>query len=129
MSGLEADVSDLFLQRERQVLARLCRPVCPQQCPQVEVKLSRCRVAGKAESDPLGRRWSNSFVLRDLFDHLVGSGEQRFGNGEAKCLGGLHVDDQLKLCRLQHRQVGGLVALEDAPDIDTGLPMRLSTGV
>ena len=36
---------------------------------------------------------------------------------EAERLGGLEVDDQLELGRLLHRQVGRLLALEDAIDI------------
>ena len=36
------------------------------------------------------------------------------GTVEAERLGGLEVDHQLELGRLLHRQVGGLLALEDA---------------
>jgi hypothetical protein len=37
------------------------------------------------------------FALRDLFDHLVGGGEQRFGNDEAKRPRRSEVDDELEL--------------------------------
>ena len=36
-----------------------------------------------------------------LFDHLVGGHLQRQWNGQAKRLSGLHIDDKLRLCRLQ----------------------------
>ena len=39
------------------------------------------------------------------------------GTVEAERLGGLEIDDQLVLGRRLHRQVGGLLALEDAIDI------------
>ena len=50
-------------------------------------------------------------------DHLVGLKEERRGNREAKRVGGLEVDDQLKFRRLLHRQVARLVTLENAIDI------------
>jgi hypothetical protein len=50
-----------------------------------------------------------------LFNHLVGAGEQRWRDVEAKRFGGLEVDDQLVLHRRLHRQVGGLLALRMPP--------------
>ena len=54
-----------------------------------------------------------------LLDHLVSGRQQRFRDGEAEKLGRLKVDDELELGRLQHRQVGGLGAIEDIAGIDT----------
>src|SRR5262249_42371750 len=42
------------------------------------------------------------------FDHLVGAGEQRWRQLEAKRLGGFEVDDQLELGRLLDRDVARL---------------------
>ena len=52
-----------------------------------------------------------------LFDHLVGAGEQRGRHGEAERLGSLEVDHQFVLGRSLHREVGGLLALEDAINV------------
>ena len=46
------------------------------------------------------------------------------GTVEAERLGGLEIDDELELGRLHHRQVGRLLALENAADIDAGLRDR-----
>src|SRR6516164_7445999 len=61
----------------------------------------------------------------DLFDHLVGDGEQRWRHGEAKHPCGLRVNDKLKFCRLYHRQVGGFFALEDSAGIDAELTLSI----
>ena len=45
-----------------------------------------------------------------LLDHLVGAGEQRRRNVDAKRLRGLEIDHQLELGRLLDRQIGGLFA-------------------
>jgi autotransporter-associated beta strand protein len=51
------------------------------------------------------------------FDHLVGAGEQRLWHGETHRLCGLEVKHKLVRGRGLHRQIGGLLALEDAIDI------------
>jgi hypothetical protein len=40
----------------------------------------------------------------------------------------MQVDDELEFCRLHHRQVAGLLALENTPDVDTGQPVALPPG-
>ena len=52
-----------------------------------------------------------------LFDHLVGAGEQRGRQVEAKPLCSFKVDHQLVFGRRLHRETGGLLAFEDAVDI------------
>src|SRR5262249_16531037 len=58
-------------------------------------------------------------------DHLVGEREQLVGNGQAERLGGLEVDHQFEFCWLQHRQIGGLGALQKATRVNS----RLTVGI
>src|SRR5436190_3698389 len=55
-----------------------------------------------------------------LFDHLVGASEESWRHVEAECPGGLHVDHQLVLRWRLHRQLAGLLTLEDAIDVAGG---------
>src|SRR5262249_44861224 len=50
------------------------------------------------------------------FDHLVGEREQIAGDVDADCSSGLEIDHELELGRLQDRQVGRLLALENTPN-------------
>ena len=61
-----------------------------------------------------------------LFDHLISKGEQLRGNFEAERLSGGQIDDQIKLGRLQHRQVGGLLSFENAAGVTASLLERIS---
>src|SRR5262245_29807226 len=56
-------------------------------------------------------------VAARSFDHLVSAGEERRWHREAKGFGGVHVDDQLDLGSEVHRQLGGLLALENAASV------------
>jgi hypothetical protein len=62
---------------------------------------SRCAISG---------HWPASV------DHLVGTQKERFRDRQAERLGGFEINDKLELCRVLHRQVGRLLALEDAID-------------
>ena len=57
------------------------------------------------------------------FDHFVGGREQVVRHGEAERPGSLEVEDQLELGRRLNRQVGRLLALEDAIDAAGRLPV------
>src|SRR5947209_9790585 len=63
---------------------------------------------------------------KPLFNHLVGTGEQRRWHHEAERLGGFGIDDQFEVRRLQYRQVGGLGAAEDLSGVNAGLAVRRS---
>jgi hypothetical protein len=54
------------------------------------------------------------------FDHPVGTAKQRQWHSKTERFRGLEVDVQLDLRGLLDRQVGRLVALQDAPGVDAG---------
>src|ERR1700730_4680109 len=60
-----------------------------------------------------------------LFDDLVGEGQNFVRDCETERFGSLHVNNQLNLRRLLHRRFCGLLAFQDATNIDTCLTVRV----
>src|SRR5262245_40536417 len=58
-----------------------------------------------------------------LLDDLVGAGKHRCRQVEAKRLGGFQIDNEFVFGRRLHRQVGRLLALENAIDVAGGAPV------
>src|SRR5206468_99578 len=73
-------------------------------------------VMGPASENLQSGHWPASL------DHLVGAGEHARRYVEAERLGGLEVDQQPVLGRRLHRQVGRLLAFEDAIDVSGRAP-------
>src|SRR5438309_304014 len=69
-----------------------------------------------------GRRSPLSISL----DHLVGSYKQAGWDGQAKHLRRFEIDHRFKFGRRLHRQIGGLVAAQDAVDIGRRLAKHIS---
>ena len=58
-------------------------------------------------------------------DHLVGAGEQRGRHREPERPGGFEIDHEFVLGRRLGREVGGLLALEDAIDVTGRAPVLI----
>src|SRR5438034_3036464 len=58
-------------------------------------------------------------------DHLVGAAEQGHWNRKSECFGSLEIDNQLDLRGLLYREIGRLLALENASGKNTGQPVRI----
>jgi hypothetical protein len=61
--------------------------------------------------------------IANLIDRLIGAVKQRGRHGDPERLGSLEIDHQLVLGRCLYREIGGLLALEDAVDIAGGAPI------
>jgi hypothetical protein len=55
-----------------------------------------------------------------LFNQLVGDGDHPWRHLDAERSRRMKVDDKLKFGRLHHRQVSGLLTLENTADVDAG---------
>ena len=64
-------------------------------------------------------------MIRHLSVGLLQAGK-RFRDGEAERLCGLEVDHQFELGRLQHGEVSGLLAFENAPGVYASLVESIS---
>src|SRR5262245_38073560 len=62
----------------------------------------------------------------DLFDHLVGTGEQRCGQIESERPGGLKVNKHLEFGWLLNWKIGGFCTLENLVDVVSGAPHQIS---
>ena len=82
------------------------------------MSVSRCPLCARSGHSALQCRTS-------LFDHPVGATEQRQRQIEAKRLGRLEIDREVKLGRLHDRQVARRFALENP----SGITARLMIGV
>ena len=65
--------------------------------------------------------------IASLFDHLVGEREHRWRNFEAERFRRLEVDHKLVFGRRLYRQLGRLLALENAIDVSSRLPVLVSS--
>src|SRR6185437_9399425 len=84
---------------------------------------SRSRAQNAPCTNPLRGKEFADRGATVLFNHLVGAGEHDRRHIEAERLGGLEVEHRLVFGRRLHRQVGRLLALEDAIDIAGRLPV------
>src|SRR6266404_961713 len=84
--------------------------------PPIATELMRRNELTRSARNGLMHRSKNTGCKKS-FNHLVSAGEHRRREAEADRLGRLEVDHQLVLGGCLHRQVGRLLALEDAIDV------------
>jgi hypothetical protein len=60
---------------------------------------------------------------RQLLDHLVGAGEQRWWHSQADCLRRFEIDDHFVFRRYLHRHIARLLPFEDTIDVAGRVPL------
>src|SRR5215471_4625706 len=65
-------------------------------------------------------------ILGSLFDDILGAFQQRERKFDPERFCRFEVDGQLNSCDLLHREVGRLVALENAPGVDANLAVKIA---
>src|SRR5262245_11277926 len=95
------------------VISGCCR--LSDQCPLYPQKRTRALQLGMSA---MGQKRTSAI----LFNQFVGAAEHRLRHGDAKRLRGLEVDNQFIFGRRLNRDVGWLLALEDAVDIAGSAP-------
>src|SRR5947199_3992961 len=68
---------------------------------------------------------SHQLCLAHSLDHLVEAHEHRHWHVKSERFCGFQVNDEFELHRLLHRQIGGLLALEDADCIEANLAKQI----
>jgi hypothetical protein len=71
-------------------------------------------LVGSSGTIRFGWQSFTSLRLVHLFDHVVGTADQRERHGDAECLGSLEVYDQLDFRDLLDRKLRRLLSFEDA---------------
>ncbi len=69
---------------------------------------------------------SQKHTFARLFDDLIRLGREIRRHLDAERLGGLEVDDELKFSQLHHRQVSGLLALQNPASVDASLAIAMA---
>jgi hypothetical protein len=60
-----------------------------------------------------------------LFDHLVGTMQERLGDRQPERLGGLEIDDEIKFGRLLDRDIAGFRPAQNLVDQPGGAPEQV----
>src|SRR5262245_30647923 len=96
----------------------LCRRLARQICHGAS-----STVAASARAVSVASNRPCASISFSLFDYFVRDREHARWNRQTERLGGLEVDHEFKLGRLRDRQIGGLLAFQNAADIDARLPI------
>jgi hypothetical protein len=99
-------------------------PALSAQCPdyplRADIRAASPQVLKSAKNTHALQQQTHA-ICGALFNHLVGAGQERLGDGQSDSLGGLEID-QVKFHRLLDRQVGGLATLENSASVDPHVP-------